>query len=96
MKNVYIYALVDPRDNHVRYIGKANKPEDRYKNHFNSSRDKNTHKRNWINSVRKDGFRPELLIIDEVSIDNWQYCIAGCVNVYTLERSQQTNCLVCG
>jgi hypothetical protein len=82
MKSVYIYALVDPRDNHVRYVGKANKPEDRYKNHFNSSRDKNTHKRNWISSVRKDGFRPELLILDEVSIDNWQYWESFYISLY--------------
>lgn len=67
MKNVYIYALIDPRNDQVRYIGKANNPEERYTNHFNSARDKNTHKRNWINSVRNDGYRPELLILDQVS-----------------------------
>jgi hypothetical protein len=73
MQNVFIYALSDPRTNQVRYIGKANNPKDRYTNHFNSSRDKNTHKRNWINSIRKDGFRPELIIIDEVPIIEWHY-----------------------
>lgn len=73
MENVFIYALSDPRNNQVRYIGKANNPEDRYKNHFNSARDKNTHKRNWINNVRKDGLRPELIIIDEVPKSEWVY-----------------------
>jgi len=73
MENVFIYALSDPRDNQVRYIGKANNPKDRYTNHFNSSRDKNTHKRNWINNIRKNGFRPELIIIDEVPKSEWQY-----------------------
>lgn len=73
MKSVYIYALIDPRDSHVRYIGKANNPKERYNNHFNSSRDKNTYKRNWINSLRNDGYRPELLILDEVPIITWQY-----------------------
>lgn len=73
MENVFIYALSDPRNNQIRYVGKANNPEDRYTNHFNSARDKNTHKRNWINSVRKDGFKPELLIIDEVPKNDWQY-----------------------
>ena len=73
MENVFIYALSDPRNNQVRYIGKANNPEDRYTNHFNSARDKNTHKRNWINNVRKDGLRPELIIIDEVPKSEWQY-----------------------
>jgi hypothetical protein len=73
MENVFIYALSDPRNNKIRYIGKANSPESRYRNHYNSSRDKNTHKRNWINSVRKDGFRPELLILDEVPKNDWHY-----------------------
>jgi len=73
MENVYIYALIDPSNEQVRYIGKANNPIDRYTNHFNSARDKNTHKRNWINSVRKNGNRPELLILDEVPKSEWQY-----------------------
>jgi hypothetical protein len=73
MENTFIYALSDPRDNQIRYIGKANKPKDRYNNHYNSSRDKDTHKRNWINSVRKDGFRPEMIVLDEVPKTEWQY-----------------------
>lgn len=27
MENVYIYALIDPRNNLIRYIGKAKNPE---------------------------------------------------------------------
>ena len=73
MENTFIYALLDPRDNQIRYIGKANKPKDRYNNHYNSSRDKYTHKRNWINSIRKDGFRPEMIVLDEVPKTEWQY-----------------------
>ncbi len=73
MENVFIYVLSDPRNDQVRYVGKANNPKDRYINHFNSTRDKNTHKRNWINSVRKDGLRPELIIIDEVPKSEWVY-----------------------
>lgn len=82
MKNVYIYALIDPRNDQVRYIGKANNPEDRYRNHYNSSRDKDTHKRNWINNIRKDGLKPELLILDEVPIDNWQYWERFYISLY--------------
>jgi hypothetical protein len=73
MGNVFIYALSDPRNNQIRYIGKANNPKDRYTNHLNSARDKNTHKRNWINCVRKSGLRPELIIIDEVPKIEWVY-----------------------
>lgn len=67
----FIYCLIDPRTNQIRYIGKAKNPSDRYRNHINSSRDKNTHKRNWINNMRKEGVRPELLILDSVSSKEW-------------------------
>ena len=33
MKDMYIYELVDPRDNNVRYVGKSNKPKLRYNQH---------------------------------------------------------------
>lgn len=82
MKQVYIYALIDPRNNQIRYVGKANNPYERYKNHFNSARDKNTHKRNWINNVRKDGFRPELLIIDLVNINEWHFWEKFYISLY--------------
>ena len=49
MKYTYIYILIDPFTNQIRYVGKANNPKERYKNHKNRCRDKNTHKRNWIN-----------------------------------------------
>lgn len=82
MIEVYIYALIDPRTDEIRYIGKANDPYERYKNHYNSARDKNTHKRNWINNVRKDGFRPELLILDKVSVEEWQFWEKFYISLY--------------
>ena len=69
MKETYIYILKDPRTNKVRYVGKANNPEYRFKNHINKCRDKNTHKRNWINELRKEKLKPILEIIDKVSIE---------------------------
>jgi len=46
MEKVYIYTLEDPISEEIRYVGKANNPINRFKNHLNSARDKNTHKRN--------------------------------------------------
>ena len=82
MKKTFIYALIDPRNNEVRYIGKANNPIKRYTNHYNSARDRNTHKRNWITSVRKDGHRPDLLILDEVNIDEWIFWESFYISLY--------------
>ena len=73
MNNAFIYILSDPRNGLVRYIGKTNDPDMRFKAHLNSSRDKNTHKRNWINNIKNEGMKPDFDIIDEVPIDEWQY-----------------------
>jgi hypothetical protein len=67
-----IYVLRDPRNNQIRYVGKANDPEYSYKNHINKCRDKNTHKRNWINELKKEKLKPILEIIDIVPVDRWK------------------------
>lgn len=72
METTNIYILKDPRNNEIRYVGKANNPFERYRNHNNQGRDKNTHKRNWINELRKDNLKPILEIIDTVPIDKWK------------------------
>lgn len=73
MKYTHIYILIDPLNNQIRYIGKANNPKERYKNHKNRCRDKNTHKRNWINKLRLKGLYPEIEIIDKVLVSEWHY-----------------------
>lgn len=68
-----IYGLIDPISNQIRYVGKANNVIDRYKNHLNKALDKNTHKRNWINKLKKLGYKPELVILEEVPINEWKF-----------------------
>jgi hypothetical protein len=73
MELTYIYTLSDPMTNEVRYVGKCNNPKERYKAHLNKARDKNTHKRNWINKLRDFGLKPTFEIIDIVPINNWHF-----------------------
>ena len=47
--NTFIYALIDPRTNEIRYVGKSNMPNIRYKAHIRNRKQNNTHKNNWIN-----------------------------------------------
>lgn len=56
----YIYALLDPRDNEVRYIGKTTNPKNRLSSHITEcKREKSTHYRaKWIKSLLKDNLRP--------------------------------------
>ena len=73
MDTTNIYVLIDPRTSEVRYVGKANNVTQRYLSHLNRARDHQTHKRNWINELRKLKLKPILCVIDVVLIDEWVY-----------------------
>lgn len=56
-----LYALVDPRDNNIRYIGYTTKPKARFRNHLNTcnkGRAKNTYKCRWISKLLKNNLEP--------------------------------------
>ncbi len=73
MKTTNIYTLTDPRTNEIRYVGKANNITERYRAHLNRARDHQTHKRNWVNSLRKLGLKPIINVIDIVPINEWVF-----------------------
>lgn len=71
MEVTFIYILIDPITNQVRYVGKANNISQRYKAHLNRARKHQIHKANWIKSLKEKGLKPIIEVIDEVPIDNW-------------------------
>jgi group I intron endonuclease len=73
MQTTFIYTLLDPVTNQIRYIGKANNLDQRYKAHLNKTRKHQIHKRNWINSLKKQGLKPIIEILDVVPIAEWQF-----------------------
>ena len=70
MPIVYIYGLIDPRDNQIRYIGKTNNPSHRYNDHI-SYRHTN-HCSGWIKSLAKLNLRPRMFILEKTNPDLWQ------------------------
>ena len=67
----YIYALIDPRDSRIRYIGKSTNPKKRLGVHLRDSG--NCHRVAWIQSLLKVGMVPQLAIMEEVAADaDWQ------------------------
>lgn len=64
---------MDPTTNLVRYVGKANQPAKRMREHRYSGREVRSHKKNWINKLKKDGHEPQLLILDEVQFSEWRF-----------------------
>lgn len=91
-KYTYIYVLKDPISNEVRYVGKSNKPTERFYNHMNRHKDKNTHKRNWIEKLRKNGLKPKYEVIDKVLIEEWQEKEKYYIEKYIKDGCNLLNC----
>jgi hypothetical protein len=66
----YIYALMDPRTQEIRYVGMtANLPK-RLAQHLQKVQE-NPYKTNWINQLRREGLKPVMTILDQGTGD-WQ------------------------
>lgn len=91
MKTTNIYILIDPTSNQVRYVGKTNNIAERYKNHKNRCRDVNTHKRNWINKLRKEKLYPLIEVIDVVPQNEWVYWECFWISYYKSLGCNLTN-----
>ncbi len=67
-----VYALVDPRDDEIRYVGVTSQAvHKRYYGHIHESkRDTLTHKRAWIRSLLNEGMLPTLAVIHDDVADH--------------------------
>jgi hypothetical protein len=60
----YIYGLVCPENNIVRYVGKSVSPLTRFRQHmFRLKEGEGQYKVNWIKSLKDKGLRPQLTLI---------------------------------
>lgn len=81
--NTFIYSLSHPVTNEVRYIGKANNIKERYKSHLCiRKRTDNTHKKKWIISLKNEGLKPVIDIIDEVNHSEWEFWEKHYISLY--------------
>jgi hypothetical protein len=71
MEITFIYALVDPRDGQIKYIGKSNNPHQRLFTHYCDKRA--NPKLNWLNKLKSLNLRPEVLVLDKVLMSEWQF-----------------------
>ncbi len=68
-----IYALIDPRDNLIKYVGCSKQPDKRVKEHMSHLYDKGA-KVEWIKGLKRQGFAPRVFVLGEYA-DNeakWQ------------------------
>lgn len=78
MSTVYIYGLVDPRNNQLRYVGKAKNPKQRLIYHLSVVRNKiknnkrMTYKDNWIKVLLRNNLIPTIRILDICQENEWE------------------------
>lgn len=70
----FLYALCEPGTmTRVRYIGKANNPRRRVREHMWADAMRlNSHRTAWLKSLLARGLKPELMILAEVREEAWQ------------------------
>lgn len=83
MTPVYIYGLVDPETNQIRYIGKSIRPFERLTNHMNEK--SNCHRSHWLQSLKRKGLKPTLVIFEEI-IGEWPWQEA---EIYWISRGRK-------
>jgi len=90
-ETTFIYSLEFPEGN-VRYIGKANRPKERFWQHISKAKlgDK-SYKYSWIRSLLKNNNRPILKIVDEVPIKEWGFWEQHYISLYKSWEFKLTN-----
>lgn len=68
---IYIYELSDPRTGVTRYVGKTVDPERRYIQH--KTRKESNRKSSWVQSLKRVGLNPVMVILDEVPASEWEF-----------------------
>lgn len=64
---ITIYALVDPRNEEVRYVGQARNVQRRYAQHCDTNTGGGVLKRLWVRRLISLGLRPRLLVLERVN-----------------------------
>lgn len=90
-QTTFIYALIDPRDNAIRYIGKANDPQHRFQVHIRSCEKEATHKGRWIKGLKLLNLAPLLKIVEEIPFDRWKEREAYWIQYYHSQGAPLTN-----
>lgn len=77
-----IYGLADPRTGEIKYIGKANNAETRYKGHLRDAKRRKTPVYEWINTLEE---RPQLIVLASCTTEDWQSVERQIIAQYRVE-----------
>lgn len=97
MEKIYIYGLIDPRNDSIRYVGKTNNPQGRLLGHIEKAKKahKNTrghwsHRSSWIRNVLSENYEPDIIVLEECGND-WREAEKWWINLGELLGWKLTN-----
>ena len=91
MQTTFIYGLICPKTNTIKYIGKADDIKRRLRQHIYQSKYSDNNKNLWIKNLLKENYKPEIEVIDEVPINDWGYWEDFWIKYYKFLGSQLIN-----
>lgn len=65
----YIYGLIDPLTEELRYIGKTNNLTKRYQSHIRATG--KSYRDKWVRSLRTKLAKPEMIVIEAIESNDW-------------------------
>jgi hypothetical protein len=69
----FIYALLDPRDEAVRYVGKTKRALPvRLSAHLNDCRKARHRRARWLRELVAEGLKPRMILLEEVAASAWE------------------------
>lgn len=90
MRTTYIYGLRDPRDKMIHYIGKANSPKARLKQHMECE-GANKYKNAWLADLVSCGLKPTIDILEAIPLSEWQEAECRWIAIGKSEQWPLTN-----
>jgi group I intron endonuclease len=90
-ENVYIYGLVEKRTRYLRYVGKTNDINRRFRRHISERFLRDTYKDRWIRKLMERGDELEVVLIDSVKKTEWQYWEKFYIEYYKFIGCSLTN-----
>lgn len=88
-EKTYIYGLVDPSTDSIRYVGVTDTPKERMQAHLNDKG--TTHKCRWVSKLLRNGLTPIMEVLDEVKRDDWQFWEQWCIELFRSWGVKLTN-----
>jgi hypothetical protein len=84
----YIYGLVDPRNDEIRYIGKTINPHSRLESHLIESKDinKKNYRVNWLRKLTSIGLHPKITFLRTCPSHEYEKYETEYIKIYSCNR----------